>query len=834
MKNLVLGLAAIMLVGTNFADAGPLAPKPRVVFTYERSVIEQTGSQTLQELLNTGIYRYFLSGGQSLFVLVNGRPYKTTSHNLESLPVSAIERLEVLDSDGLAAYSGSALGVQGTRGAINVVLRSDLDGFESRAIARAPTSDGGDGWQGSVMWGGEVGEGRMTLGVDILDRAEITAQSREHSQSTWKEGGTFREAKNVSVGGNTIYVLQKDAAGKVTGLRSAALGECKTEDGYTGPLVNPPGLGNGDKGCGFAYGRIMWNTDSYEQKNAVLNLDQPFGETANVHVDVNVTQSESGFRYAPSVGSFAFELPLDSTKRADLLKAINDAAGTSIADADDAFVVAHRFVSHGNRDWLTKTTQFDIGASVEGPLSEGLGYDARIRVYNFDGSEDGNTFVHEPTIASAIKNGNYNLANPFDDNEDHLDAIKNSSLRLATDIESQYLEARLALEGSGLQIGNRQGSWSVGLEGSKLKEHILKAYHANNGESYDSRQVLGTGGFHYSGERSAGAIFTDFLLPLTEDLDLRMTGRADDLDDVGRTQSWFLGAEYKASDLITLRSSLGIAELAPSFLALNGRLHDNPYVTCDPGDSDDVPRECAVPNPLQVERLTNGSSSLEPSETERIAVGGQIGNDRLFLRAEWYRNSISDAAGANTADWSMQNLPLCVGDDRTNCIERTGNDITIHGSYDNVVDLEVTGINAWVGGAFRPSWGLVAWRGSWQHVTDAELRIRDVASNYATPENVISISALANYGSLTAVWRTSYRSGFENSSGTGEYEAWTGHDLTFSWSDPVGLEGTRITAGVFNLTDESLSVDTANPAMVDGPTTASWGRTAFLTLNFEF
>ena len=50
----------------------------------------------------------------------------------------------------------------------------------------------------------------------------------------------------------------------------------------------------------------------------------------------------------------------------------------------------------------------------------------------------------------------------------------------------------------------------------------------------------------------------------------------------------------------------------------------------------------------------------------------------------------------------------------------------------------------------------------------------------------------------------------------------------------MGLEGLRITGGIFNLTDKGYTVDTANPAIVDGPTVAGWGRTFFLALSAEF
>ena len=67
----------------------------------------------------------------------------------------------------------------------------------------------------------------------------------------------------------------------------------------------------------------------------------------------------------------------------------------------------------------------------------------------------------------------------------------------------------------------------------------------------------------------------------------------------------------------------------------------------------------------------------------------------------------------------------------------------------------------------------------------------------------------------------------------GSFDSWTGHDLVLDWAAPLGLEDARLTGGVFNITDASLSVNTANPGSVDGPTEAGWGRTFFLTLNVQ-
>ena len=299
----------------------------------------------------------FYTGGQPLPVLVNGKPYASTASDLDTLPISAIERLELLSGDSLGTLGGGAI-----RGAINVVLRKDLNGFETRALTRLPDQKGGDGFQGSVFWGGAVGEGHMVVGVDALRRQEIPAKYRDHSRSVWTKDGTFSEAKNISVGGNTVWAVTPDFD-----VRSVALGKCDPEQGYTGPLSNPPGIRHGDKGCGFAYGEIMWDTSRYKQRTAIINLEHPLGERAELRLDANIGQGEWAFRYAPSVGTFPF------TPTEDVMAAIDEAAGSNITDEAAFYAVAHRFVGHGNRDWKSKWNEYDISLGIERAVGDGAG-----------------------------------------------------------------------------------------------------------------------------------------------------------------------------------------------------------------------------------------------------------------------------------------------------------------------------------------------------------------------------------------------------------------------------------------------------------------------------
>ena len=147
------------------------------------------------------------------------------------------------------------------------------------------------------------------------------------------------------------------------------------------------------------------------------------------------------------------------------------------------------------------------------------------------------------------------------------------------------------------------------------------------------------------------------------------------------------------------------------------------------------------------------------------------------------------------------------------------------------MDTELTGGNLRFGWGTLTEWGVVGVRGVWRHVTDATTDIAGTEYRLAIPRNAARIGILARRGEVTGTWAVSYRDGYRT--GRGQFKSWLGHDVTLDWTDPL-IQGARLSAGIFNVTDAGLSVNTANPSSVDGPTEANWGRTFFLTLNVQF
>ncbi len=138
----LLGLAAAVTV----AAAMSLAPAPgasaadgpaRTVTVIDREDIALSGAASLSELLggragfnSFGLHGALLGTGSST-TLVNGRP--VAGLNLTTLPLSAVERVEILDQ---GPVRHSAFGIGRTT---NIVLRNEFEGVEITAAAGRPS-----------------------------------------------------------------------------------------------------------------------------------------------------------------------------------------------------------------------------------------------------------------------------------------------------------------------------------------------------------------------------------------------------------------------------------------------------------------------------------------------------------------------------------------------------------------------------------------------------------------------------------------------------------------------------------------------------------------------
>jgi iron complex outermembrane recepter protein len=202
------GLQEIVVTGTHLKDVTDTA-SPLVVFT--RSDIDQSGLgsvgafvQSLPQNFNNvsettiagvagglsannavnaaGINLHGM-GSDATLVLVDG--HRVAPGNVDGnfvdvsmIPLSAVERIEILTDGASAIYGSDAVG-----GVVNIIMRKDFDGLESRArvgtVSRGASHEIQVGQTAGTHWQG----GAALVTYEFYDRTPLSAADRSYTAS---------------------------------------------------------------------------------------------------------------------------------------------------------------------------------------------------------------------------------------------------------------------------------------------------------------------------------------------------------------------------------------------------------------------------------------------------------------------------------------------------------------------------------------------------------------------------------------------------------------------------------------------------------------------------
>lgn len=226
-------LETISVVGSRIRRKDETAPNP--VFTMEREEIEATGvvsvGALLQQLPAVGSsFNSTGSGGTShgsstvnlrnlganrSLVLVNGRRWVNGAGtrgfrdfvDLNTIPLAAVERVEVLLDGATAIYGADAIA-----GVINIITFNTFDGI--RASAYVGVTGEGDGFthKEDFLWGKTGDWGSALVSATVASNKEILAGDREFSYAPLQglsrntPAGRFKNSVAVGSFGTKAFV----------------------------------------------------------------------------------------------------------------------------------------------------------------------------------------------------------------------------------------------------------------------------------------------------------------------------------------------------------------------------------------------------------------------------------------------------------------------------------------------------------------------------------------------------------------------------------------------------------------------------------------------------
>lgn len=797
------------------ATSGSLHP----VTVITRRDIELSGVKRITDLLgrsnfnNFGLGRPFVLGGGRTVVLINGRRVADSGVDTDSIPISAVERIEIFTDSTSALHGGEAIA-----GTINIVFKKDYEGLEVQLNARRPRGEGADSEYLSVLWGTSVGEGNLTVGADIFRRDKVRDADRDYSRARYQAGGSFADTEGVSPLGNTVFLRKNDG-----GFVSGPLGDCD-ESVYTGELTGPPGGFSGTV-CGFAYADIAWHLLRRQNDNAFLNFSHPVGNTADVYIEGRVSKEELRLLYAPEPNIFG--LAPDETLRNSLIESGNF-EGLDESNFPEFITVGHRFLGHGNRQWDTDLKEYDIALGLRGDIKNNIRYDGYVHYNRWDYAVAGRTFINEPVISAAIESGDYNLLNPLSDDERHRAAIRESSVRSEEKRTTEYVDAGVELDGPLFELMGNKLRWSAGLQVAKEDISFSEENFNLSGEPVDADDVLGGSSLSLMADRRRLSAFGDILVPLWDVLDVSFALRHDDFDDVGGAFSHRIATLYRVIPNIALRASWSGGARAPGFAALYAEEFVYYPFVCDADTpTPDCPRD-------QVRVVTEGNPELEPDEAESFGAGASAGWGPFSADFDWFRLRLQETP-------TRLNTQFVIGLERSGRLnEYPGLSVTrsdgrlteIRNPLTNSGETDMDGFTARFGSDLKTDLANFMLNANWIRITNYERRVGGEEQPGNIPRNRIHVLLRADRNDLTMQWNTHAITSFRNETDTKTFRRWIGHDIALSWRNAFGFNWFELTGGVLNIGNEGQSrpdPDEEHILYLD----SILGRTLFLTAKFE-
>lgn len=230
-------IEGVVVTGTNIAGVAPVGSPVLVIDSIE---IRQSGYSSTEQLLQALPQNFrggqagasadvnFSSGSlrrtnwtagsgvnlrglgsNATLVLINGRRIVAsgsgTYTDISLIPVDAIERIEILTDGASAIYGADAVA-----GVINIILRKEHHGAESRVRYGFTTEDGRDEYRLSQTFGAGWDGGGATLSATYLDQSQMLSSERAATANATDPSSLFpaNELANVSLLANHRFMEQ--------------------------------------------------------------------------------------------------------------------------------------------------------------------------------------------------------------------------------------------------------------------------------------------------------------------------------------------------------------------------------------------------------------------------------------------------------------------------------------------------------------------------------------------------------------------------------------------------------------------------------------------------
>lgn len=757
-----------------------------------------------------------LGRGRTL-VLLNGRrmpvyPFSGQGVDLNSIPLAAIERIEVLRDGASATYGSDAIG-----GVMNFITRKDFQGFDLSVGLEMPKTVG-DVF--SVSAGGGVGDLSKDkwnlLGTFNYQKYDpIRAADRSYaSTGNRPDLGVVKDSGNTFPANTFLATTGQYVPG------AAGYPNCRPPDSYAGAA-----------NCRYDYTHYIDLVPESDRYGALLKGTFAANENNTLFAEVSYSRNEI------ILGSS--QTPSTTTGKDDYLyPAGGKYYPTAAVDAVSPgyrgdLILAWRMVDGGQRrtQVTNQVTRTVLGA--EGTIA-GFDYKGAFVYAEGKAREDFISGNYSDTrLVAALKTG---LINPWGPN----DAAGLAALKSA-ELSGNNRSSKTSNTGVDLTLSRElfnvgYGNLGVAFGGEVRKEKYLDGY----SELAGSGDVVGGSGTagRVQAERDVGGVFGEANFPVLKSLEINGAVRYDkyaktsggsrdgtfDTPNLSAT-SPKLSVKFTPITGLLFRASAGKGFRAP---ALDNMFAPSAFTNSGGNFTDpnyDRIRGCAAfPNTnycnTQLTVQNNSNRALEPEKSKTFNVGMVFEMIKdTTLSVDYFDMKITNGLRFLSGDdimrdWEKHRVPgtftsTSIFNDRLVIDPATGYLNYIRASWENVGKLRTSGFDFSARGRIRTEFGTLTPGWEATLLTKSEESIvgtgttRDNLGKYNLGGPVVKLKQTFTLDWDKDKWGASLRyfrqNGYEDYDEVRKVKAYDLFDVQGQFR---GIKGVTITAGIRNLFDK--------------------------------
>ena len=572
--------------------------------------------------------------------------------NLNSIPLDAIERVEVLTDGASALYGADAIA-----GVVNFILKKNQTEGRVFYNASIPGESGGGAWNAGFSKGfGDLGDDGwnilLTYSHDVQDKLEASqrAVSSQGAYFPFSANGTNYIFNNRTSNTEPANVIISQLGVSYNPYYQAN-GNCGQ-----GALAAPLTVG-GSTTCRFNYAATVEDIPAYKRDSGLLKATFDLHDGGKVWGEAVISQFDMTSQFAAPAQPFGIS-PTDPSTMG-LWNTYVQPYLTSTGQTATSATLGYRAVSAGGRtdDWQTKMRHLAIG--WDGSY---FGWDLKAALVNSHGvltDYGAGGYLDSTQFFSAIASGAY----------DPVMATGASSLQTAIlhqPFEQKFSDVTTFSLGAQHKIFDLDGGPSIlsmGAEYDRYKYQIAYSalFASQSGFSSEpSNPDYPIGGNYgqvpFAASRDNWGLFGEWLFPILKELNVTASVRFDDYakvhsDEVfgvtpnpatgvidqlpsanlGNTFSdvtYKLSFRYTPIELISFRGSVGTGFKAPNLTDIAGVLEYNgstagSYACPFPGSAG------CLPGSAQYDLLAgpngkSGSDGLKPEKSTQFGFGVRI------------------------------------------------------------------------------------------------------------------------------------------------------------------------------------------------------------------